>query len=167
MTLRRLSLLFTVLSLLSTAPALAGGKADWRDYAWRTIPLAQCQDRGRTVTCPPYHQRWDWKRNQWADVTLTIAGTTLRLTQALTNRDTRDDDFVCVTALVVDAAGATLIAHHQNWHMDPGQTLAREFSYQSRRLPDAYAIHIGSKQCRRGAGQDDAVLAKVQAGISR
>lgn len=58
MTLRRLCLLFTVLSLLSTVPALADGKADWRDYAWQTIPLTECWEGGRTLTSLPCQQKW-------------------------------------------------------------------------------------------------------------
>ena len=165
MTLRRLSLLSLLLSLLFAPAAWADGKADWRDYAWQTIRLADCRGDSRSVTCPPYHQKWDWKRDQWVDIALTITGTRLALTQTLTNRAIRDDDHVCVTVVVVDTAGNDILVHHQNWQMDPGQSRSDHFAYTSARLPDAVAIHIGSKQCRRGAHQDDAVLARVEAGI--
>ena len=165
MTLPRFSLISLLFSLILTPPSWADSKADWRDYAWQTIRIPDCQGDSRVVTCPPYHQRWDWKRDQWVDITVTIDGTKLALTQTLTNRAIRDDDHVCVTALVVDASGADIIAHHQNWHMDPRQSRSDSFSYNARRLPDAVAIHIGSKQCREGAHQDDDVLARVEAGI--
>lgn len=145
----------------------ADGRADWRDYAWQRIDIADCTAVASTLECPPYHEKWDWKRDQWVDITVTIdvGSGTLQLHQRLTDRDRHDKDYVCVTALVLDAAGNNLVAHHQNWHMGPGDDEAKSFTYRSDRLADTSAIHIGSKQCRQGASQDDAVYDLVLARI--
>ena len=156
-----------LLTAASSIPAHADGRADWKDYAWQQIKLSQCSDAGNTITCPLYHQKWDWKRNQWVDITITLdrANGELHLTQRLTDNDKADDDDVCVTALAVDAAGKTLLAHHQNWRMRHGEVTEKSFTYRSPALDQIAAFAIGSKQCRQGAHQDDAVYARVLAGI--
>ena len=161
------AILAITLWLASPLPVYADGRADWLGYAWQQIKADTCLPAGTTLQCPPYHEKWDWKRNQWVDISIALdpATGTLRLTQRLTDNDSGDDDYVCVTAIAVDAVGHTLVAHHQNWHMDPGGRVEQSFSYRSPRLGDIAAIHIGSKQCRRGAGQDDALYAHVLAGI--
>ena len=155
--------------LLLAAPqgAFADGRRDWQGYAWQSIDVMDCGPVGTQLACPPYHQKWDWKRNQWVDITVTIdlASGQLQLSQQLADRDSYDDDYVCVTALVVDAVGAHIVAHHQNWRIEHGEVVRKDFSYASGRLADATRIHIGSKQCREGAGQDDDVYAAVLAGI--
>lgn len=149
-------------------PALAAGRADWTGYAWQKIEIADCigTDPGN-LACPPYRQKWDWKRNQWVNivVTLDIARNTLRLTQRLINNDRSDRDYVCVTAILTDEAGRTLIAHHQNWQIGPGDILKQNFAYRSSALATARTIHIGSKQCRDGATQDDDIYADVLDGL--
>lgn len=154
-------------SLGSPHDAFADGRADWTGYAWQTIEIADCQPQGGIVHCPLYHQKWDWKRNQWVDITveLDLGRGALRLSQRLTDNDSHDADHVCVTALAVDAGGATVVAHHQNWHIEAGQVEARSFSYPSDALERVATIHIGSKQCRDGAHQDDALYARVLSGI--
>src|SRR5690606_17000423 len=134
---------------------------------WQQIEIDSCTATGSALHCPLYHEKWDWKRNQWVDITveLDLAKGELRLTQLLTNNDPRDDDHVCVTALAVDAAGRDVVAHHQNWYLRPGATQEAQFSYPTARLAQVTAIHIGSKQCRDGAQQDDALYARVLAGI--
>lgn len=146
--------------------AEAGGRGDWENYAWQKFNVASCvADPAGTLICPPYHQKWDWKRNQWVDIAITIRGNRLHLTQQLTDNDPMDQDYVCVTALVLDATGRDLIAHHQNWQISAGQTLTDDFTYSSPRLDQAQTIHIGSKQCRDGAEQDDDTYAAVLAGL--
>jgi hypothetical protein len=156
-----------LLSFGSPQGSYADGRGDWSGYAWQTIDRADCTLSGATITCPPYHERWDWKRNQWVDIALSIdpATATLMLTQRLSNNDRGDSDDVCVTLLAVDAAGRNLLAHHQNWRMRPGAVEERAFSYVASTLPDIAAIHIGSKQCRQGPHQDDAVFAQVLSGL--
>ncbi len=160
--LRALAILLTL-----ATPALADGRDDWAGYAWKQIKLSQCASDANIVACPLYHQKWDWKRNQWVDIaiSLDLARGELQLTQRLTDNDRADNDDVCVTVLAVDAGGNNLIAHHQNWHMRHGDTTEKSFLYRSGRLADIAAIHIGSKQCRTGATQDDALYARVLAGI--
>ena len=157
----------TLLSFGSSQGAFADGRGDWNGYAWQQIKVADCRATATVLTCPPYHEKWDWKRNQWVDITieLDLARGELRLTQRLTDADPRDDDYVCVTALAVDAGGDNVVVHHQNWHMNPGAEEARSFLYTSAALDQVATIHIGSKQCRQGAGQDDALYAQVLAGI--
>lgn len=162
------TLVATVLSLGSPQGAFADGRGDWQGYAWKTINVADCRPVDTRLACPAYHQKWDWKRNQWVDIAVAIdlASGQLQLSQRLSDRDSYDDDYVCVTALVVDRAGNNLVAHHQNWRMIHGDVAQKDFSYSSDRLAEAASIHIGSKQCRDGAGQDDEVYAAVLAGIA-
>lgn len=154
-------------TLLLATPALADGRSDWKDYAWQQIKLSQCASEGSPIVCPLYHQKWDWKRDQWVDIAISFDLTRgqLQLTQRLTNNAPKDDDYVCVTAIAVDSAGRNIIAHHQNWHSNPGQVSEKSFTYASPSLVQIAAIHIGSKQCRKGAGQDDALYESVLAGI--
>ena len=164
----RASILATIAGgIMAFAPqASADGRSDWQGYAWQAFDIAKCAPGAAgTLVCPAYHQKWDWKRNQWVDVAITITGDRLRLVQQLTDNDSYDQDYVCVTALVLDGAGHDLIAHHQNWQIAAGQQLADAFEYSSPALGQAASIHIGSKQCRDGAGQDDATYAGVLAGI--
>ncbi|WP_332689657.1 hypothetical protein [Devosia sp.] len=157
----------TFLFFASPNGAFADGRADWPGYAWQQIRIAECLASGLTLQCPAYHQKWDWKRNQWVDIaiTLDLSRGQLHLTQQLTDNDPHDDDYVCVTALAVDADGKDLVAHHQNWHIGPGQVIERSFIYRSDLRQKVAVIHIGSKQCRQGAGQDDALYAQVLARI--
>lgn len=159
----------TTLSIFVGFPggAFADGRAGWKDYAWQQIRIADCAPAGATLRCPLFHEKWDWKRDQWVDIAITIdpARGLLQLTQRLTNNSSFDDDHVCVTALIVDAEGKDILAHHQNWHSWSGGVLEDAFSYHSDALDQATAIHIGSKQCRQGATQDDALYASVLAGI--
>jgi hypothetical protein len=158
----------TMLSFGSPQGAFADGRGNWQGYAWKTIEIADCRPVDTYLACPPYHQKWDWKRNQWVDISVSIdlATQKLYLSQQLTDKDSYDDDYVCVTALIVDTAGTDLVAHHQNWHMMHGDVVRKDFAYTSARLADADKIYIGSKQCRDGAGQDDDVYTAVLAGIS-
>lgn len=157
----------TLLSFGSSQGAFADGRGDWNGYAWQQIKVADCQAAATVLVCPPYHQKWDWKRSQWVDISieLDLARGELRLTQRLTDSDPRDDDYVCVTALAVDAGGDNVVAHHQNWYMSPGADAEDTFLYTSAALDQVTTIHIGSKQCRQGAGQDDALYAQVLARI--
>lgn len=159
----------TMLSFGSPQGAFADGRSDWNDYAWKTVDVADCRPVDAYLTCPAYHQKWDWKRNQWVDISVSIdpANNRLYLSQQLTDNDSYDDDYVCVTALVVDSSGRDVVAHHQNWHMIHGDVVRKDFTYTSARLGGAAEIHIGSKQCRDGAGQDDDVYAGVLAGIEQ
>ncbi|WP_108396392.1 hypothetical protein [Devosia submarina] len=147
----------------------ADGRADWVGYAWQKIEINECDVTGKLVACPIYHQKWDWKRNQWVDinVTLDLAAGRALLTQRLTNNDPYDHDYVCVTAVIVDADGGNLVAYHQNWGISSGDVLQESFAYLSPALATAATIHIGSKQCREGASQDDDVYRRVLANIGR
>ncbi|SEP96154.1 hypothetical protein SAMN05428969_1304 [Devosia sp. YR412] len=168
MTLLLRTLLLATLLLILPSNAFADGRTDWKDYAWQEIKLTKCASDSMTVACPLYHQKWDWKRNQWVDITISmdLVRGELELTQRLTDNDPKDDDHVCVTALGVDAAGNNIIAHHQNWHMHPRQIEERAFSIRSSRLSSITSLFIGSKQCRQGASQDDDLYARVLAGIA-
>ena len=158
-----------VLTFGSPAGAFADGRGDWKDYAWQSIKIADCASDGGTLACPLYHQRWDWKRNQWVDIaiSLDLARGELELSQRLTDNDKADDDDVCVTALAVAADGRNVIAHHQNWQMRRGRVKEKSFSYRSSALEQVAVIHIGSKQCRQGPTQDNTLYARVLAAIQR
>ncbi len=64
--------------------------------------------------------------------------------------------------MVVDADGRNLAVHHTNWYMTDGQVREEVFTYPAAGLDRAWTIHIGSKQCREGPHQDDAVFAEVK-----
>ncbi|MEO5806770.1 hypothetical protein [Devosia sp.] len=156
-----------------TTPVVADGRADWQDYAWQTIAYSDCPAAATDALglCPAYHQKWDWKRNQWVDIAFRFnpANGKFILSQTLTNNDRADDDDVCVTALFVDAKGHDLYVYHQNWH-----SLARDAMRQTLRatlrrsiFATATKVIIGSKQCRRGAQQDDDKFAAVKATIGQ
>ncbi|MNU03706.1 hypothetical protein D3C72_2478230 [compost metagenome] len=49
--------------------------------------------------------------------------------------------------------------------MSPGADVEEAFRYPSAALDEVTTIHIGSKQCRQGPGQDDALYAQVIARI--
>lgn len=157
----------TFLAFGSPQGAFDDGRGNWDGYAWQTIAIKDCTAVETTLTCPTYRQKWDWKRDQWVTLELTfdLSSNTLHLSQKLTDDDSYDDDFVCVTALVVDASGHDIVAHHQNWEALHGTSIKDDFSYTSPRLAEAVNIYVGSKQCRDGAGQDDKVYAQVLAGI--
>lgn len=159
--------LATILLLIAPQAARADSRADWTDYAWQSIDVSTCIVAAGVATCPPYREKWDWKRDQWVDVTISmdLTANTIRLMERLTNNDRHDTDYVCVTALVVDAAGQNLAAHHQNWQMSHGATREKTFTYSAADLSKAASIHIGSKQCRDGAAQDGALYAHILAGI--
>ncbi len=166
MILRRLIILLATFSALS-APVHADGRSDWDGYAWQKIAASDCikADDGRA--CPLYHERWDWKRNQWVSILVVLGKDAVRLTQRLEDNDWYDDDDVCVTAVVVDAEGRNLAVHHTNWYMTNGQTREEVFEYPAARLDSAATIHIGSKQCRKGPHEDDEVFAEVTQRLAR
>jgi hypothetical protein len=155
-------------SLALAYPAFADGRADWEGYSWQKIDISSCAVRAAELVCPQYHQKWDWKRDQWVDITINMDRETgqLQLSQQLSNNDPRDNDDVCVTVIMVDGFGRNLVAHHQNWHTLHGDVLRQTFRYYSSHLADAATIHLGSKQCRKGSEQDDAVYANVLARLS-
>lgn len=139
----------------------------WQGYAWKRIALTDCDRLNQKMVCPPFHEKWDWKRNQWVDITLALRGAQVDLSQRLTNNDPRDDDFVCVTAIVMDYRGRALAIHHQNWHSDPGEVREERFSYPMTRDVEPAALLIGSRQCRKGPQEDDDVYAKALSAIVR
>ena len=158
----------TLLALGAPNGAFADGRGDWDGYAWQQIEIAECATEGSTIACPLYHQKWDWKRDQWVDIAVSIdlAKSELTLSQRLTDNDPRDQDYVCVTVLAVDATGRDIVAHHQNWEMGPGDVMEQDFRYASSALDQVATIFLGSKQCRDGADQDDETYARVLAGIT-
>lgn len=166
-----LSVIALAAGISIAAPAVADGRSDWKDYAWQSVVYADCPDNDETGLCQPFHQKWDWKRNQWVDFLYKADAQTgaLKVRLRLTNDDQRDDDNVCVTALFVDDKGADVFAFHQNWHVKPGQVLDKTltFSTDPTVWRKAAKVLIGSKQCRKGADQDDALFAGVKHAIGQ
>lgn len=167
---RRLAVVFGLALTALVAPALGqatDARGGWHGYAWKRISLADCDRLEQQTLCPPYHEKWDWKRNQWVDITLALRPGQVDLSQRLTNKDRMDDDFVCVTAIVMDAAGRALAIHHQNWHSDPAEVREESFSYPMTRAVEPATLLIGSRQCRKGAQEDDDVYARALAAVVR
>ena len=62
----------TFLSFGAAHGAFADGRGDWDGYAWQKIDIADCTPSGALLECPLYHQKWDWKRDQWVDMRGTV-----------------------------------------------------------------------------------------------
>ncbi len=155
-----------LLFLAGLTSAFADGRADWSGYDWRGTPFGQCLEI-TPAGCLAHHAKWDWKRNQWVDVWYDPAANGLHLALRLTNNDRADADYVCVTVLFLDAAGANLAAYHSNLHIGP-QSIREDKARLTIPAPDRIArVEIGSKQCREGAGQDDDIYAGVRARLPR
>ncbi len=155
------------LLLVGQAPCLANGRADWSGYDWRGQAFGTCIDQAGQA-CLVHHAKWDWKRNQWVDIWYDASGNGLEIEVRFTNNDRKDDDHVCVTVLFLDADGGNVAAHHVNEWVKP-----RTIEQRSVNLPMSSAIvqriarvEIGTKQCREGAHQDDAVYAAVRDRLS-
>ncbi len=165
---RLLPILSLAIAILSTGtPAFAGGKSDWEWYGWSTVKVSKCVASAGGVDCPGVRQKWDWKRDQWVEVAVSVNARAVSVFQRVTNKDRSDRDDVCVTVLFLDAAGETVLAHHQNWSSDPSSVTERQFSYPAAAWPQVASIAVGSKQCRQGPHQDDAIYAAVLAGLPR
>jgi hypothetical protein len=156
---------------LSVTTAEGDGRDDWRDYSWQSVAFDDCPDKDEAGLCHPYHEKWDWKRDQWVDFLYAADRTSGALTTRLrlVNRDRRDSDYVCVTALFVDPDGNDVFAFHQNWHIDASQVRDETLTFEA--PPAAWSkvakVLIGSKQCRRGSKQDDALFARVKVAIGQ
>ncbi|WP_152658668.1 hypothetical protein [Devosia chinhatensis] len=157
-----------LLLLCFVSPVAADGRTDWNGYDWRGQPYGKCLEVDGQA-CLTHHGKWDWKRNQWVDVTYAPDIRGIDLALRLTNNDRKDDDWVCVTVLFLDAAGANLAAYHANLHIDPlsvvddGARLSLPEAVQQRLA----RVDVGTKQCRKGRGQDDGVYAAVKARLPR
>jgi hypothetical protein len=79
----------------------------------------------------------------------------------LTNNDRRDADFVCVTTLFQDISGTTLAAQHQNVRIEPVSSTSVEQVARGKITDQATTIQVGTKQCRQGPHEDDAVFEAV------
>lgn len=157
-----------LLLLASFSPAFADGRADWSEYYWRVKPFGQCLDAPGNG-CLTHHAKWDWKRDQWVTVRYASTGSGLDLAITLTNNDPHDDDYVCVTILFADVANANVAAYHANLHSDPRSTLEHRarVTVPEAALARIAKVDIGTKQCRQGARQDDAVYDAVLSALSR
>lgn len=151
------------LILLLAGPAVADSRTDWTGYDWRPIKLSECSDFGAATACHFFHGKWDWKRNQWVDLVMSVSGATLEIEQILTNYDRADDDYVCTVVLLQDADGNNVVPFHFNEHSDhqTASTSIRRFSVTSSILAAVSQISVGTKQCRDGASQDKANFARV------
>ena len=163
MNLSDLPSLAALLPLLVAAPAHADSRADWKGYDWRAVKLSECPNFGAASPCHFFHGKWDWKRNQWVDLVMSVSGTTLQIEQILTNYDRADDDYVCTVVLLQDSEGDNVVPFHFNEHSDhqTASTSTRRFSVTPSILAAVAEISVGTKQCREGASQDKANFARV------
>jgi len=156
------------LVLASLSPAFADGRADWSDYYWRVKPFGQCVD-APGEGCLTHHAKWDWKRDQWVTVRYEATNGGLDLAITLTNNDPHDDDYVCVTILFADESNANVMAYHANLHSDPRSTFEHKahVALTDPALVRIAKVDIGTKQCRQGARQDDAIYDVVLSALPR
>ncbi|HTN63037.1 MAG TPA: hypothetical protein VL147_16065 [Devosia sp.] len=152
------------LAVLTTIPTAADGRSDWTGYDWRKAAFGQCLST--EAGCHVFRSKWDWKRNQWVDITYSLqADGDLTLVQKLTNNDPKDSDFVCVTVLFLDAQGRNVTASHTNIEIGPRsvKTFQNALPLTTDLASAIRSVEFGSKQCRQGAGQDDLVFEAVAA----
>jgi hypothetical protein len=154
------SLLPLLALLLIPAPALADGRQDWSGYDWKSQPFGKCIEIAANA-CLTHRAKWDWKRNQWVDLSYALNGTGIDIAVRLTNNDRKDDDHVCVTALFLDEAGNNVAAVHANLHSRPQSVLDHTDRLRNADYARIASVHVGTKQCRLGATQDDAVYSAV------
>ena len=156
------AVLVLVLILAGLSPSFADGRAAWSGYYWRSTPYDACIAQ-EPSGCLTHRAKWDWKRDQWVELWYAPAPQGMTLSLRLTNNDRHDDDYVCVTALFVDAEGSSLAAYHVNLHIDPRtvEEDVRTIDLPVALLPRVARVDVGTKQCRQGAGQDDAIYKSV------
>lgn len=153
-----------VLTLSMCGNALADSRSDWQGYDWHRVKVGQCIEGTLDSECKAFRALWDWKRNQWVEIYLGLQGTKLTVRQELINNDPHDDDFVCTTILFQDALGENVAVYHANLYSVPMTSGEYEAALDapSDLTATAKFIYYGSKQCRKGAGQDDEVYARVR-----
>jgi hypothetical protein len=160
-----------VLNAISLAIGLAGsahpsgsGVSQWKDYVWKTASTEACV---RASGCLPFNQQWDWKRDQWINLRyrLNTQKGLIEISLTLKNNDPSDDDDVCVTALFQDNRENTVAVFHENRHSFPNTNVERtgKISVSASRLKAIKMIAVGTKQCRTGPHEDDAVFAAAKA----
>jgi hypothetical protein len=159
-----------ILNSISLAIGLAGsahpvgnGPLEWKDYVWKTASIQGCL---RPSGCSPFKQRWDWKRDQWINLSyeLNKQKGLIEIRLQLKNNDSNDGDDVCVTALFLDDKGNDVAVFHENRRSYPGTKLARksEIPLSSNRMKSIKTIAVGTKQCRGGPHEDDTVFANAK-----
>jgi opacity protein-like surface antigen len=130
-------------------PAAAADHSQWRGYNWHNVNDEECLLSA--TSCQLLHAKWDWKRDQWVDLSLATVGGGLQLALTLTNNDRKDDDFVCVV-VTFDGVAVGFF----NEHSDP-QTAANfesDLGLPPTSLSAVRKIEVGTKQCREGGEQD-------------
>ncbi|SMC93392.1 hypothetical protein [Rhizobium sp. RU36D] len=153
-----LKALSLAIGLLGSDPSVNAG--EWREYVWRTQTIDTCLK----TSCPPISLKWDWKRPQTVTVSLTPTMNGLTIRTRLSNDDPLDGDDVCVTLLLRDQAGATIAVFHENRHSDPGTDItgSTTLSLGKKVISAIRSVALGTKQCRGGPQQDDAIYRKAR-----
>lgn len=151
------------LGLLGSDPSVNAGQ--WKDYVWKVAPVEACIARG----CPPVVLKWDWKRPQTVELTIAPGRRGLVVTNRLVNNDPKDDDDVCVTLLMRDKGGRTIGVFHENRHSDArtDTKTTSEVRLAKGVLGSIRSVALGTKQCRKGPGQDDGVYRRMKAAIGQ
>ncbi len=145
------------IGLLASDPTVNPG--EWRDYVWTAQPIGTCLQDGR---CPVTRTRWDWKRDQRVEIRIAPGSKGITVTNRLINNDPSDDDDVCVTVLFRDKAGKSITVFHENRHAFPRTDTATTSVVRKAALKSITSIAVGTKQCRRGAHEDDDVYRRAQ-----
>jgi hypothetical protein len=151
--LQSLSLAF---GLAANDPAIAEHFPLWRDYAWIEASAAACQTAS-TDPCAKVRGRWDWKRDQWFDLTVSRSpGTqTIELELSLQNHDEKDRDQVCITAIFLATEWHPVLVFHQSWLATPHRVINLSFRVDATsQWASVDRVLVGSKQCRNGPLED-------------
>lgn len=158
-----LTTLSLAIGLLGSDPSVNAG--EWKDYVWKTGPVGNCLK----ASCPPISLKWDWKRPQTVTVSLTSTMNSLTIRTRMSNDDPLDGDDVCVTLLLRDQAGTTVAVFHENRHSYPGTdtTSSATLSLSKKVMSAIRSVALGTKQCRSGPQQDEAVYRKTKKTIGQ
>lgn len=137
------------------SPVAAADHGQWRGYDWHKVNATECLLS--SASCHLLHVKWDWKRNQWVDLSIATGGGGLQLGLILTNNDRKDDDYVCVV-VTFDGVAVGFFNEHSG-----AQTVANfetDLELPPSSLSAVRKINVGTKQCREGGQQDRDLFAE-------
>lgn len=159
-----LNALSLALGLLASDPGVSPG--EWSDYMWKTSIVHACISQ---QDCRVVKTRWDWKREQYVEVAIAPKGRGIQVSNRLINKDTADDDHVCVTVLFRDAGSRTVAVFHENRYSrhQTDETTQSELALARAQLSKIRSLAVGTKQCRGGPYEDDAIHERARRALGQ
>jgi len=148
------------LGLLTSDQSPVPNADGWQDYVWRIRDAGTCLATDARGLCHLVHDRWDWKREQWYDLSFGSdpKRNLLNLRLRIDNRDPSDQDRVCVVVLFIDDKDEEVAVYYSNWLSFPRRVIDRTTPLKpARDISTIAKVAVGSKQCD-GASPRDADL---------